>query len=353
MKIEKKIFGKLKEKDITSYKLINDKGMIATFLDLGGTNFDILVRDKDGKYRDIVMQYKNLLDIEEGNCFFGAIVARSANRIANAIAKISGVDYKLQNNDNGNNLHSGLDYFHNKILKATIKETPNEVSVEFLYQFKDMEQGYPGNMDIKICYTLTNDNELKIRYEAVSDKDTIFNPTWHSYFNLAGFDYNDISTHKIKINADKFSYINKTLIPIKECDVKGTPLDFTFFRYMNDRIDDVYEQIKFAGGFDHNFILKEYDGTIKKVAEVIEDNSGIKMEVFTDMPCMQFYAGNMINATHIGKDDKKFVSRGAFCLETQYAPNSINDGVSVSSLIKKGERKTLNTIYKFSLAEKM
>lgn len=348
MKIEKSIYGTLNGRDVAAYKLVNDNGMYATFLELGGTNTELVVKDKNGKFRDVVLQYEKLEDIERGNCFFGSIVGRNANRLANAKVKISGVEYKLADNDKGNNLHSGPEFFHKNFLDIKTYEEKDNVSLEFSYKFNDMEQGFPGNMDFKVIYTLTNDNELKIRYEAVSDKDSIFNPTCHSYFNLKGFDSGDIFSHKIKINADKFSYINNVLIPEKLESVKGTKLDFNTFRYMNDGIDDEYSQIKIAGGFDHNFVLNDYSNTIRKVAEVEEDESGIKMEVFTDLPGIQFYSGNMINAPYPGKKGIMFGKRSGFCLETQYYPNAINDGTDIIPLIEKGVKKVSNTIYKFS-----
>lgn len=350
MHIEKSLYGRLRDKDIYAYKLINDNDMSVTFLNLGGTNISLIVKGKDGKARDIVLQYKDVEHIEECPCFFGVIVARNANRIKDAMAKISSVDYKLDDNDKGNNLHSGKDYFHNKILNAKTFEDKDEVSVEFSYTFKDMEQGYPGNMDFRVRYILNNNDELKIRYEATSDKDTIFNPTWHSYFNLCGHDYGKIDTHKIKIEASKYTYVSDKLIPEKLEEVKGTPLDFYIdFRYMNDKIDDNDIQIQRGGGFDHNFCIDKYDGKMNLIATVKEDISGINMQVFSEMPGVQFYSGNSIKAPYKGKDNATYVRRGGFCLETQYFPNAINDERFVSPLLKSGEKKVLNTIYKFSI----
>lgn len=348
MKIEKKPYGNFNGQEITAYTLTNDNGMYATFIDLGGMNTEIVVKDKDGKFRDVALQYKDIeaLDKNAGN--LGAIVSRNANRLANATAKISGVEYKLADNDNGNNLHSGPDLFHRKKVEAKTFEENGEVTVEFSYKFKDMEQGYPGNMDFKFSYTLTNENELKLRYEATSDKDTIFNPTFHGYFNFVGHDYGDLSTHKIKINTEKFTAVNDVLIPETLEPVKGTKLDFTDFRYMNDGIDDSFVQIQKAHGFDHNYSINDYNGKIRKAVEVVEDKSGIKMEVFTDLPGMQFYSGNFMNFTFPGKSGTIYKRRGGFCLESQYFPNAINDDRFASPLLKKGETKVTYTTYKFS-----
>lgn len=350
MKIEKSKYGIFKGNEITAYKLTNDNGMYATFINLGGINTEIVVKDKNGKFVDVALQYKDIDALDENIGNLGAIVARNANRIANALANISGVEYKLVDNNNSNNLHSGPDLFHKKVLDAVTSEGNGEVSVEFSYKFKDMEQGFPGNMDFKIKYTLNNTNELKLRYEAISDKDTIFNPTFHGYFNLAGHDYGTIYSHKIKIHADNYTSVNEVLIPESVDKVRGTVFDFTNFKYMNDGIDDPCEQIKRGKGFDHNFALNDYDGTFKKAVEVVEDNTGIKMDVYTDLPGMQFYAGNALNPKCVGKSGKMYVKRGGFCLESQYFPNAINDGRFISPLLKAGVKKVTNTSYRFSIA---
>lgn len=344
--IEKKV-GTYKNQDIYFYTLKNKNGMEATFTNLGGTNVSIKVKTKSGELRDIMLAYDEIDKLAEDPCFFGAIIARNGNRIARATATIAGKDYKLDDNDNGNNLHSGLDYFHNKVLDVEKGESNSEDYIIFKYKFKDMEQGYPGNMDFSVRYKLTSDNELKITYKAKADKDTIFNPTWHGYFNFAGHGYGKLDTHEIKLEADEFTYVSNVLIPEKLEKVAGTALDFTSFRNMFDRIDDEYVQIVRAGGFDHNFAIKDYDGKMRLAATVKEKTSGLKMEVYTTLPGIQFYSGNFIDVPYVGKENVKYVKRGGFCLETQCFPNAVNDDRFVSPIIKAGVEKELNTIYKF------
>lgn len=344
MDIQSKKIGTYNNKDIIFYTLDNSK-MSATFTNLGGTNISIKINN-----RDIMLSYDTIDKLAEDPCFFGAIIARSGNRIAKANAKISGKDYKLTDNDNGNNLHSGNDYFHNKILDVETCEKEDEVYIEFSYKFKDMEQGYPGNMDFSVRYTLTKNNELKITYKAKSDKDTIFNPTWHGYFNFEGHNKSDIGNHEIKLECDEFTYVSDVLIPEKLEKVEGTPLDFRNFRHMNDKIDDDYIQIKRAGGFDHNFAINGYNGKDTCLAATVkEKNSNITMKVYTDLPGIQFYSGNFIDTPYAGKENAKYIKRGGFCLETQCFPNAINDDRFVSPLLKAGVEKEIHTIYKFEV----
>lgn len=348
MKIERNICGIWNNLEVTEFKLTNDNGMYVTILNPGGTVRELVVKDKKGDFRDVMLQYMDLDGIYENKGNLGVIVARNANRIANAKAKISGKVYELVDNNNGNNLHSGPDFFYKKMLNANTFEKDDEVGIEFSYQFKDMEQGYPGNMDFKLIYTLTNDNEFKIRYEALSDADTIFNPTWHGYFNLKGHMANDISSHKIKICADQITYVNDRAIPEGLMDVKGTPFDFVSdFKGICDEIDADNDQIKKGKGYDHNFALNSYDGNMRKVVEVKESDSGIEMDVYSDAPGIQFYTGNALSPEKLCKNGGLYVKRGGFCLETQYFPNAINDDRFISPLLKKDEKKALNTTYSF------
>lgn len=348
MNIERIKFAELNGKEIYKYVLSNDNKMKASFLSLGGICYEIFVPDKDGNVEDITLHYSKIEDIYDNPCHFGSIIARYGNRIANAKINIDGKEYKLVDNDNGNNLHSGPDFFHRHILDA--KEIKNEdtVGVTFSYKFKDMEQGYPGNMDFSITYTLNNNNELKLVYKAKSDKKTVFNTTSHTYFNLSGHKKGNLEDILVKLEGDKFTAVNDKLIPEGIQCVRDTVFDFySNFRRLTDGADDDNIQIKRAGGFDHNFAIKMYDGKIRKVATAMDDKNGRIMEVFSDLEGIQLYCGNFIKDYHEGKEGMHYGKRSGFCLETQHFPNSVNDNRFISPIIEANKEYQTTTIFKF------
>ena len=350
MNSKREVIGEINGVEIQKYTISNDLGMEVELCELGGQCLAIRVPDKSGKIDDITLHYKSLNDIYENPYFFGAIVARNANRIDNAKFNIDGVDYELTNNDNGNNLHSGNDYFNKKIVLSSRELIDGGQYVEFSYIFKHMEQGYPGEADFKIRYTLNNRNELKITYSMICSRKTIFNPTAHIYWNLGGHKKGNIFDHELKLYASQFTPINEKLIPHGFQSVVDTPLDFfTKPKMMSEGIDDQNEQIRLAGGFDHNFVIDGYDGTSRLAAEVYEKTTGRKMQVFTDLPGIQFYSGNFIKDTYEGKEGARYDFRSGFCLETQYFPNAMNNYPEYQTpVIEANKYVKTTTTYAFS-----
>lgn len=350
MKVKQKVLGEITGKKVQEYILTNDNGMEVSLTELGAQVLAIKVPNKAGKFEDVTLHYRNIDNIVENPLFFGAIVARCANRIANAKFTLNAQEYILSNNNNGNNLHSGIDYFHKKICKSQFGEGKDSSFVEFSYTFKHLEQGFPGDADFKVKYILSNDNSLRITYTMISSADTIFNPTAHIYWNLAGHNTNNIMDHVVQIFADKYTPINDKLIPTGVETVIGTPLDFcTKEKRIGDDINDTFEQIKLAGGFDHNFAINNFDNTERKVAQVYEPTSGRLLQIFTDLEGIQFYSGNFIKDYYEGKDGARYNYRGGFCLETQHFPNAINNPNFVSPVIKANTEAKTSTLYKFSV----
>ena len=349
------IFGKIQDIYIEEYTLENKNKMKVSFLSIGGTNNKIIVPDKNGKLIDVSLQYGNVIYIAENNHgFLGAVISRNCNRIEDGIAKINGVDYKLDKNDGTNNLHSGPNVFNKIDIQGEIEKNGDTASVIFKYHFENGEQGFPGNMDFSVKYTLDDDNNLYIHYEAISDKDSIFNPTSHIYFNLSGHDTNDLSKHSIMINAKKYCELKDNLIPKEEKDVINTIFDFNKEKNILDTLKDGLkndDQVKLCKGFDHCFIIDKNSYKYKNmnfVARAHAIDTNITMEVYSDSTAVQFYTANFISGGDYGKSGKKYENHGSFCLETEYVPNAINDNRFDSPLIKAGVKKEFTTILKFS-----
>ncbi|MFA5293044.1 MAG: aldose epimerase family protein [Phycisphaerae bacterium] len=320
MVIEKGTFGKLSHnKDIEFFVLKNRAGIEAGLISFGATLVSLKVPDKNGKFADIVLGYDDLDGYMNDKCFFGCTVGRFANRIANAKFTLDGKEYKLITNNGKNHLHGGIKGFNRAPWHAEPFEDSDGCGVIFKYLSPDGEQGYPGNLDVTVTYTLTDDNELKISYQAVTDKKTIVNLTNHSYFNLAGHDKGDILSHRIQINADKTTVVDSGYIPTgKIKSVKDTELDLTVSKPIGENIG------KFGIGYDFNYILnKSSPAELSLAAKVVEPQSGRVMEVFTTEPAVQFYTGNFINDV-TGKAGALYKKHGAFCLETQHYPDSPN-----------------------------
>lgn len=345
MSVTKKSFGKTKDgREVTMYSIGNDKGARADIIDYGAILVNLMIPDDKGEVKDIVLGYDNISDYEANDCFFGATVGPNANRIAGFKFSIDGTEYKLADNDDGNNLHSDFDLgFHKKLWTAEVKDN----SVKFSCKKPDMEMGFPGNMEASVTYSLSDDNELKLEYEGISDKATIFNMTNHTYFALGGQDdlvSNEYDT-ELTIKASKFTYIVPGAIPTGELkDVEGTPMDFRNPKKIGKEIDSDWEQMTMVGGYDHNYVIDGYDGSLKNVATA--SFGGRTMEVYTDLPGIQFYSGNSIKP-QTGKNGVKYEIRSAFCLETQYFPNSVNEPSFESPVKAAGEKYHTVTIYKF------
>ncbi|MFA9396981.1 MAG: aldose epimerase family protein [Clostridiaceae bacterium] len=350
MSIIKEVYGKTsKGEEANIYTLSNKNGMKAKITNYGAIVQSLFVPDRNGVCEDVVLGYDNLESYFTNPGYFGVIAGRYANRIANASFKLNDKEYNLAKNDGNNHLHGGIKGFNKVLWKAEIIEENGEESLSLSYKSVDMEEGYPGNLNVKVIYTVTEDNELKIEYKGISDKDTIVNLTNHSYFNLNGYGSGDVLNHDLMINADNFTVIDKEAIPTGELrKVFGTPFDFTKLKKIGKNIDDSYEQVKSSSGYDHNFVINDEGEKLKKTAYAIGDKSGITMEVYTTKPGVQLYTANFLDGSEIGKNSTPCNERNGFCLETQHYPDSINQNNFPSPIIKKGEEYNYLTIYKFS-----
>lgn len=348
--ITKEPFGTTKSGEaVDIYTLKNAKGSIAKIMTYGGTVVQLMVPDKNGKMGDIVLGFDNLKDYEEKSPYFGSIVGRYGNRIGNAEFTLDGKEYTLAANNNGQHLHGGIKGFDKVVWQAEPIESKEGPALKLHYLSKDMEEGYPGNLDVTVTYTLTNDNELKIDYHATTDKPTICNLTNHCYFNLAGQGNGNILGHELMINADYFTPVDQYLITTGEIrPVKGTPFDFTSPTAIGKRIDANDQQIKYGLGYDHNWVLNKNDFEMSLAAKVYEPTSGREMEVYTNEPGLQFYSGNFLDGTLTGKNGKVYGYRSGFCLETQHYPDSPNKPNFPPVVLRPGQVYQTTTIYKFS-----
>lgn len=325
------------------YTLINDTGMSASFTDYGAALVGLSVPDREGKLQDVVLGYEKAAGYEAGTSSFGAPVGRNANRIGKAAFELGGVTYRLTPNENGNNLHSGNDYYNKRFWKVL---EAKDGHVCFLLHSPDGDQGFPGTLDMKILCELTEKNELRFTYEAVPDQDTVINMTNHSYFNLNGHKSGTILSHKITLDSDAFTRADAQSIPTGEIvDVTGTPMDFRQGRRIGDEIDTDYEALRLGQGYDHNWVLKN-DGEFRKVAEAVGDQSGIVMEIYTDLPGMQVYTGNFLKG-EMGKEGAIYPRRSGVCFETQYFPDAVHHENFKSPVCIKGETYHTMTMYSF------
>ena len=342
-------FGKMPDgEEVKGFCLEDELGTKATLIELGATLVSLEVPDKDGALRDVVLGYDTVQDYLDGTCYFGAVIGPNGNRIGGARFTIGGIEYKLQANENDNNLHSGPDGFNKKLWKGEALE--GACAVRFTYFAPDGESGFPGNRKVQVTYSL-QEGALALTYEAVSDKDTVFNLTNHSYFNLNGAGNGTILSHELEVKARGFSkVIDSASIPTGECvPVEGTVFDFSTPHAIGERIEADDEQLHFTGGYDHNLVtdIGYEKGLLRPIAKATSPESGICMEVLTTCPCVQFYAGNFIKDVPAGKGGKTYGKRGGFCLETQVEPNAVNTPGFYSPLAKAGEPVVSRTVYRF------
>lgn len=343
MGITEKDFGITSRGNTSLYTITNKNNMSVSVTDFGATLVRVLVPDRNGSPTDVVLGYDEAKGYEDGTVFFGASVGRSANRIGGASFEINGVTYKLEQNDHSNNLHSGLDFYNKRIWQVAEK---GEDSVAFVLHSPDGDQGYPGSLDMMVRYTLTDDNALKIDYDAVPDKDTIINMTNHSYFNLDGHGSGDVLEQEVQIYADYFTKADQESIPTGELtDVTGTPMDFRVKKAIGRDIEEPYEALIFGKGYDHNWVLNHHE-KFAKAAEMTGKKSGITMEVYTDLPGMQFYTANFVENER-GKDGAVYGMRHAACFETQYFPDAIHKEKFPGPVCSAGENYKTCTVYKF------
>jgi len=349
--IRKESFGKTASgEQINLYKLSNKKGMEVAITDFGATVVALKVPDRAGKVADVVLGFDTLEGYERGKAYFGATVGRYGNRIGGGKFSIDGNTYTLPKNDGKNTLHGGILGFDKKVWKTRETASKDGESLEFSYLSPDGEEGFPGNLSVKVVFALPADrNELKIDYTATTDKDTVLNLTNHSYFNLAGEGNGDILDHVLTLHAKQFTPVDKTLIPTGELrDVAGTPMDFTRATAIGKRINENYEQLVFGKGYDHNWVIAS-DGRkgLTLAAEAHDPKSGRTLEVLTTEPGVQFYSGNFLDGSK-GKGDKAYGQRAAFCLETQHFPDSPNHPNFPSTLLKPNLVFRSQTVFRFS-----
>jgi len=323
-------------------------GMVVKITNQGGKIVQLLVPDKDNHLGDVVLGYETVDQYVTGRASFGAIIGRYANRIAKGRFTLNGREYQLPVNNGPNHLHGGKGT-HFLVFEARQLDAR---TLQLTYNFKDGEEGYPGNTSLKVVYAVTDDQQLRITYEAVTDRPTVVNFTNHAFFNLAGEGRGDVLDHELTVNADRFTPIDATSIPTGELRaVKGTPMDFTRPARIGARINDSDEQLKFGTGYDHNYVLNKTAGELSFAARLSDPVSGRIMEVYTTEPGMQLYTGNFLTGkapNDVGKGGKPYPVRSAVCLETQHFPDSPNKAGFPTTVLNPGQWFTSTTVYKFS-----
>lgn len=347
MSVERQNFGKTKDgQKISLYTVTNNQGMVMKVTDFGAILVSVLVKDKDGEYKDVVLGYDHGEDYQVNAPHFGSTIGRNGNRIDQAAFVLNGKKIQLTPNENGNNLHSGPDGFEFMMWDAS----PFENGVAFHHTSPDGEQGFPGNFEITVTYTLTEDNSVDIHYEGTCDQDTVANMTNHSYFNLGGDDSGLVYDQIVQLHASYYTpVIDSKSIPTGEiAPVAGTPMDFTAPKAIGKEIDADFEQLKLTGGYDHNFVLDKEEGKMDWMAKVYCEKTDIHLEAFTDCPAVQFYTGNFIESEQ-GKNGVVYEKRTGFCLESQYCPNAVNDAHFAQPFLKAGEKYDTRTVFKFYL----
>lgn len=334
---------------IKKYTLTNKNGMKVEVINFGGIITSLTAPDRNGKYEDVVLGFTKPEDYFNGNpYYFGALIGRYGNRIANAKFSLKGKTYEIDKNDGPNSLHGGKEGFHTRFWNIEPVKDARFPTLKLTYTSADGEEGYPGKLTTTVLYTLTDDNALEISYEAVSDKATGVNLTQHSYFNLSGNFTQPVTDHELLIAADKFLPVNETLIPTgEEKDVKNTPFDFTVSKAIGKDINADDDQLKKGKGYDHNWIPNGKG--LRTIAKVYHPASGREMEVISDQPGVQFYSGNFLDGKYDTKTGGKNTVRTGFCLETQHYPDSPNQPSFPSTELKPGQKYQTKTIYKFSV----
>jgi len=329
------------------YVLKNHNGMVAAITNYGGRLVSLLVPDKNGKMTDVVVGFNSIQDYENSTePYFGATIGRFANRIAKGQFTLDGELYILYKNNGPNTLHGGRKGFHAVVWDAN---QLNDSTLQLHYVSKDMEENFPGNLDVTVTYSLTGDNGFKCEYKATTDKKTVVNLTNHAFFNLNGEGSGPILNHTVQIYANNYTPVDSTLIPTGKIEpVAGTPLDFTKPQTIGARINDNNEQLKYGKGYDHNFVLNNSNDSLRHAATVIGDKSGIVMDIYTQEPGLQFYSGNFMQSKNTFKGGSKDDFRTAFAMETQHFPDSPNQPSFPSTVLKPGETYHTETIYKFS-----
>ncbi|UZD21405.1 galactose mutarotase [Algoriphagus halophytocola] len=344
---QEQVFGTtFQNKKVETYEIKNANGMKMKVTNFGARVTHLWVPDKDGNLVDVVLGFETLDEYTKSSeKYFGAAIGRYGNRIADGKFTLNGEEYTLPQNNNGQTLHGGpggMDFVIWDVEKS------GENGLIFSYTSPDGEEGFPGELKVKMIYTLTDDNEFKVTYEAETDKATPVNLTHHSFFNLNGAGNGDVLDHTLKLNASKYTPVDEVLIPTGEvASVKETPFDFTTATKIGDRIDQDNQQLKFGGGYDHNWVLDKSGNELTEAAVISSPQTGIEMEVWTTEPAIQFYSGNFLDGTITGKGGKVYELRSAFCLETQHYPDSPNQTNFPSTILEPGKQYEQTCIYKF------
>ena len=342
------LFGKLKNgENIYKYLLANGSCEIEV-ISYGGIITSIKVPDKNNNLIDVALGFETLDPYLKDHPYFGAIVGRYANRIDNGKFTINNMDYNLPINNNGTSLHGGLKGFDKVNWDVISYDSKDKRYIKLNYLSKDLEEGYPGNLNIYVTYSLSDDNELTVEYEAESDKATVLNLTQHTYFNLSGESSGDILNHELEINADSYLPVNKKIIPTGEIkNVGDSPFDFRKKKKIGRDLNQIDDQLILGNGYDHCWVLNNYNKKLRKISEVYSDDSKIKMEVFTDLPGVQLYIGNFLDGSLKSKKGIKYIKRSGFCLETQFFPNSPNLESFPSTILEPGQKFNSKTSFKF------
>lgn len=350
---QKKLFEKVIDGKQTSlYTLENKNGVKVTLTNYGGKIVNLWLPDRSGKQADIILGFNTIDEYVKGSKSFGATVGRYANRIAKATFTLDSIEYHLPVNNGPNTLHSGPEGFYSKVFDAREIDTPDGKAVEMHYLSPDGENGFPGTLDFYVTFKLTEKNELEINYKATTDKPTVLNVTNHSYFNLRGEGNGEVTGMEVVINADSIAEVaDKEMIPTGTYrNIMNTPMDFNKSRVVGLYIDADYDQLKYGGGYDHAWILnKKEPGELSFAASAYEPVSGRIMEVFTTEPSIQFFTGNSLNGSQIGKSGTGYARRSGFCFETQHVPDSPNHPNFPSTVLRPGETFNSTTIYKFGV----
>ena len=330
------------------YVLKNNKGMTAAITNYGGRLVGLWVPDKQGSLVDVVVGFGSLQQyIQSTEPYFGATIGRVGNRIAKGKFTLDGKAYTLFTNNGPNTLHGGKKGFGDVVWDAA---QPNDTTLQLHYIAKDMEEGFPGNLDVTVVYTLTNNNELKLDYKATTDKKTVVNLTNHAFFNLNGEGSGTINNHVLQINASQYTPVDSTLIPLGQHQVvTGTPFDFTQPTAIGARVDAENEQLKFGKGYDHNFVLDKKYGVMTHAATITGDKTGVVMRIYTNEPGLQFYGGNFMQSQNTFKSGAKDDFRTAFCLETQHFPDSPNQPQFPSIVLVPGQTYQTSSLYQFDV----
>lgn len=348
--ITKSEFGKTEDStSIEQYTLKNANGVEMDVITYGGRITSLKVPNKDGKLENVVLGFDNIEDYQKDNPFFGALIGRYGNRIAKGKFTLNGEEFTLATNDGSNHLHGGVNGFDRVVWTATPVEGTEDSTLKLTYTSKDGEEGYPGNLEVTVTYTLTKDNAVEVAYEATTDKATVVNLTQHAYFNLTGDFSKDILNHDVVINADAFLPVDETLIPTGEIrKVEGTPFNFNSSKKIGKEINADNEQLKRGKGYDHCWVLNGEKGDMRFVASAYDETSGRFMEISTEEPAIQFYTGNFLDGTLPMVNGGKYAHRTGFCLETQHYPDSPNQDNFPSTVLNPGNTYKTKTTFKFS-----